>query len=299
MDSICLKANAKINLGLDVIRKRQDGYHEVRMIMQMLSLHDQVTIEKTDEPGIMLSTNLSFLPCDERNIAWKAARMMQEAYGLTGGVRIRLEKRIPVAAGMAGGSTNCAAVLKGMNELYGLGLDTKALMEIGVKLGADVPYCIMGGTALSEGIGEILTPVSPMPACHILVAKPPFSVSTKEVYEGLRLDQLKEHPDIDGILRALETGDLCGVTDRLANVLETVTMVRHPEIGQIKNLMLEAGAMGALMSGSGPTVFGIFNSRPAAEAAGQMIRERSLARQIHVTRPWSQSNLREEDNERF
>lgn len=299
MDRICLKANAKINLGLDVIRKRPDGYHEVRMIMQMLSLHDQVTIEKTDEPGIRLSTNLSFLPNDERNIAFKAAKRMQETFGLPGGVSIRIEKRIPVAAGMAGGSTNCAAVLLGMNSLYDLGLDLQALKDIGVKMGADVPYCIMGGTALSEGIGEILTTVPPMPMCHILVAKPPFSVSTKEVYEGLALDQLKEHPDIDGILGALEADDLCGVTKRLANVLETVTMTRHPEIGQIKSLMLENGAMGALMSGSGPTVFGIFASRPSAEKAAQVIRDSSLARQIHVTRPWNESNFGRNDNERL
>ena len=290
MDSICLKANAKINLGLDVIRKRPDGYHEVRMIMQMLSLHDQVTIEKTETPGIQLSTNLSFLPGDERNIAYRAARQMQERFDLPGGVRIRIEKRIPVAAGMAGGSTDCAAVLRGMNSLYGLALDRQALMDIGVKLGADVPYCIMGGTALSEGIGEILTAAGPMPMCHILVAKPSFSVSTKEVYGGLKLDRLKEHPDIDGILEALETGDLCGVTKRLANVLETVTISWHPEIGTIKKLMLDHGAMGALMSGSGPTVFGIFDSRSSAEEAAGVIRSSGLARQIHVTRPWNQSN---------
>jgi 4-diphosphocytidyl-2-C-methyl-D-erythritol kinase len=258
-----------------------------------------VTIEKTDEPGIRLSTNLSFLPNDERNIAFKAAKRMQQTFGLPGGVSIRIEKRIPVAAGMAGGSTNCAAVLLGMNSLYDLGLDLQALKDIGVKMGADVPYCIMGGTALSEGIGEILTTVPPMPMCHILVAKPPFSVSTKEVYEGLALDQLKEHPDIDGILGALEADDLCGVTKRLANVLETVTMTRHPEIGQIKSLMLENGAMGALMSGSGPTVFGIFASRPSAEKAAQVIRDSSLARQIHVTRPWNESNFGRNDNERL
>ncbi len=299
MDRICLKANAKINLGLDVIRKRPDGYHEVRMIMQMLSLHDQVTIEKTDEPGIRLTTNLSFLPNDERNIAYKAARRMQETFDLPGGVSIRIEKRIPVAAGMAGGSTDCAAVLRGMNSLYDLGLDVEALKDIGVKMGADVPYCIMGGTALSEGIGEILTAAPPMPVCHILVAKPPFSVSTKEVYEGLALDQLKEHPDIDGILMALKADDLCGVTKRLANVLETVTMARHPEIGQIKTLMLQNGAMGALMSGSGPTVFGIFANRPSAEQAAQVIRDSSLARQIHVTRPWNESNFGRNDNERL
>lgn len=299
MDRICLKANAKINLGLDVIRKRPDGYHEVRMIMQMLSLHDRVTIEKTDEPGIRLTTNLSFLPNDERNIAWKAAKQMQETFALPGGVSIQIEKRIPVAAGMAGGSTNCAAVLLGMNSLYDLGLDIEALKAIGVKMGADVPYCIMGGTALSEGIGEILTQAPPMPMCHILVAKPPFSVSTKEVYEGLALDQLKEHPDIDGILGSLEADDLCGVTKRLGNVLETVTMTRHPEIGQIKSLMLENGAMGALMSGSGPTVFGIFASRPSAEKAAQVIRDSSLARQIHVTRPWNESNFGRNDNERL
>lgn len=288
MDTIRLKARAKINLGLDVVRRREDGYHEVKMVMQMLRLYDQIDIEKTQEAGILVRSNLSFLPTDERNIAYKAAKVMIDQFGLEQGVIIRIEKHIPVAAGMAGGSTDCAAVLYGMNKLFGLRLNQKKLREIGVKLGADVPYCLMRQTALSEGIGEILTPISPLQDCPILIAKPSVSVSTRHVYEHLKLDEQTMHPDIDGIVTALADGDLYGVTDRMANVLETVTVPEHPVIDEIKKQMMASGAVNALMSGSGPTVFGIFDDEEKAKKACEDMKASGLARQIYLTRPFNQ-----------
>ena len=288
MDTIRLKARAKINLGLDVVRRREDGYHEVKMVMQMLRLYDQMDIEKTQESGILVRSNLSFLPTDERNIAYKAAKVMIDQFGLEQGVIIRIEKHIPVAAGMAGGSTDCAAVLYGMNKLFGLRLNQKKLRELGVKLGADVPYCLMRQTALSEGIGEILTPISPLQDCPILIAKPSVSVSTRHVYEHLKLDEQTMHPDIDGIVTALADGDLYGVTDRMANVLETVTVPEHPVIDEIKKQMMASGAVNALMSGSGPTVFGIFDDEEKAKKACEDMKASGLARQIYLTRPFNQ-----------
>ncbi len=288
MDTIRLKARAKINLGLDVVRRREDGYHEVKMVMQMLRLYDQIDIEKTQESGIFVRSNLSFLPTDERNIAYKAAKVMIDQFGLEQGVIIRIEKHIPVAAGMAGGSTDCAAVLYGMNKLFGLRLNQKKLRELGVKLGADVPYCLMRQTALSEGIGEILTPISPLQDCPILIAKPSVSVSTRHVYEHLKLDEQTMHPDIDGIVTALADGDLYGVTDRMANVLETVTVPEHPVIDEIKKQMMASDAVNALMSGSGPTVFGIFDDEEKAKKACEDMKASGLARQIYLTRPFNQ-----------
>ena len=288
MDTIRLKARAKINLGLDVVRRREDGYHEVKMVMQMLRLYDQIDIEKTQESGIFVRSNLSFLPTDERNIAYNAAKVMIDQFGLEQGVIIRIEKHIPVAAGMAGGSTDCAAVLYGMNKLFGLRLNQKKLRELGVKLGADVPYCLMRQTALSEGIGEILTPISPLQDCPILIAKPSVSVSTRHVYEHLKLDEQTMHPDIDGIVTALADGDLYGVTDRMANVLETVTVPEHPVIDEIKKQMMASGAVNALMSGSGPTVFGIFDDEEKAKKACEDMKASGLARQIYLTRPFNQ-----------
>ena len=288
MDTIRLKARAKINLGLDVVRRREDGYHEVKMVMQMLRLYDQIDIEKTQESGILVRSNLSFLPTDERNIAYKAAKVMIDQFGLEQGVIIRIEKHIPVAAGMAGGSTDCAAVLYGMNKLFGLRLNQKKLRELGVRLGADVPYCLMRQTALSEGIGEILTPISPLQDCPILIAKPSVSVSTRHVYEHLKMDEQTMHPDIDGIVTALADGDLYGVTDRMANALETVTVPEHPVIDKIKKQMMASGAVNALMSGSGPTVFGIFDDEEKAKKACEDMKASGLARQIYLTRPFNQ-----------
>ncbi len=287
MNTIQMKAYGKVNLGLDVIRRRKDGYHEVRMIMQTVQLYDKITMEERRQKGITLETNLSFLPVNENNIAYKAARMLMEEFHISGGLNIKIEKHIPVAAGMAGGSTDGAAVLYGVNRMYQLGLTKRQLMERGVRLGADVPYCIMRGTVLSEGIGEILTPVAAMPDCHILVAKPPTSVSTKYVYEHLKLDSVERHPDIDGMVEALEAGSLKGVSDRMENVLETVTIPEHPEIEQIKEVMCSEGALNAMMSGSGPTVFGIFEDKKQGLKARDILRNGTLAKQVYLVKPFN------------
>ncbi len=278
-----LRAFAKINLGLDVIRRREDGYHEVRMIMQTIQMYDQLEMEKKNIPGIDLTTNLSYIPVNENNLVYKAAKLLMDQYHIREGVSIDLNKFIPVAAGMAGGSSDAAATLVGMNKLFHLGLSKEELMKIGVKIGADVPYCIMRGTALSEGIGEKLTPLSPMPSCYILIGKPGISVSTKFVYTNLKLNEHTKHPDIDGMLQALKQQDLRGITDRMENVLESVTVPAYPVIEEIKNYMKEHGALNALMSGSGPTVFGIFDDKKKAEFACEKLKESGLTRQTFLT----------------
>ncbi len=281
-DKLEMKALAKINLGLDVIGRRDNGYHDVRMVMQTIYLYDNVTLEKTEEPGIQLKTNLSYLPVDEKNIAYKAAKLLMDEFAIREGVKIILEKRIPVAAGMAGGSSNAAAVLVGMNRLFQLNLSEQELMERGVNLGADVPYCVMRGTVLAEGIGEILTPLAPLPKCYILVAKPGISVSTKVVYEKLDSHEIEDHPDIDGLIEGLDAGDLKQVASTMGNVLERVTIDDYPIIEEIKTMMKKHGALNAMMSGSGPTVFGIFEEKHVAKQAMQKIREAGLAKQCYV-----------------
>ena len=283
MNQIELKALAKINLGLDVLGKRANGYHDVRMIMQSIYLYDEVKIEKKDTPEIEVVSNLNFLPTGEDNIAYKAARLLQEEFKISDGVKITLKKHIPVAAGLAGGSSNAAAVLFGMNRMFRLGLSQKSLMERGVKLGADVPYCIMRGTVLAEGIGEELHKLPAMPKCTVLIAKPPVSVSTKTVYEALDSKEITEHPDIDGIIEGLERQDLKKIAGCMGNVLEDVTIPMHPVIDEIKQVMKDCGALGAMMSGSGPTVFGLFESRAGARDAQRRIKEKALTRQVYVT----------------
>ena len=278
-----LKAFAKINLGLDVIGRREDGYHQVRMIMQTIRMFDQLEIEKSSTPGIRLSVNLPYVPTDSGNLVYRAASLLMEEFSIPEGVDIRLNKFIPVAAGMAGGSSDAAAALVGVNRLFDLGLSRKELMERGLRLGADVPYCVMRGTALAEGIGEKLTRLPALPSCYILIGKPGISVSTKYVYTNLKPDARTEHPDIDGIIEALENQDLGGVTGKMGNVLESVTIPRYPVIEKIKDLMKAEGALNALMSGSGPTVFGIFDDRKTAERAQQKLRDSRLARQIFLT----------------
>lgn len=285
MRQIVLKAYAKINLGLDVLRRREDGYHDLRMIMQSIGLYDELTLKKMGKDEILLTSNVGSLPNNDKNLVYKAIRLMKTEFNITTGVKADLEKRIPVAAGMAGGSTDAAAALIGMNRLFDLKLTQQQLMELGVKLGADVPYCIMGGTALSEGIGEVLTPLKPMPDCYILIAKPGISVSTRFVYENLEVDKLSYHPDIDGMIDSVEAGDLKGITDRLSNVLETVTEKKYPIITKIKNAMLEAGAMNTLMSGSGPTVFGIFADKKTAIEGLAKVREIEMVRNSYVVEP--------------
>ena len=283
--SIVLKSYGKINLGLDVLRRREDGYHEVRMIMQTVGLYDVLTMKKRKDDKIEMTCNLSFLPTDERNLVYKAVKLIKDKYHIKDGVEINLSKRIPVAAGMAGGSSNCAAALKGMNQLFDLGLSIDELCEIGVTLGADVPYCIWGGTALSEGIGEKLSRVDAMPDCYILIAKPGISVSPAFVYKNLDLPALSKHPDIDGMLECLKEKDLTGICDRLENVLETVTIKEYPIIEKVKKHLMDQGAKGALMSGSGPTIFAIFEDKKTADDAMESLRSIEDIKQAYVVRP--------------
>ena len=283
MRELKLKAMAKITLGLDVLGKREDGYHELRMIMQTIRLYDRVQLTVTEAPGIRVKTNLSFLPVNEDNLVYRAAKLLMEEFGIKKGLFINLEKHIPVAAGLAGGSSDAAAVLVGVNRLFGLGLTQQELMERGVKLGADVPYCILRGTALAEGIGEKLT-VLPAPVpCHVLIAKPKIHVSTKFVYGNLRVNELKEHPDIDGQIDALQAGDLYGLADRMGNVLETVTIPAYPVIQEIKDEMKRMGAVNAMMSGSGPTVFGLFDDKGKSRKAYEKLKKGSIAKQVCLT----------------
>lgn len=289
-----LRAYAKINLGLDVIRRREDGYHEVSMIMQTIRIYDQLELERTREPGIFLTTNRSFIPTDSNNLVYKAADLMMERYQITDGVKINLRKVIPVSAGMAGGSSDAAATLVGMNRLFRLGLSMEELMKIGVNIGADVPYCVMRGTAWAEGIGEVLTPLSAMPDCWILIGKPGINVSTKFVYTNLKIDEHTRHPDIEGMVQALKEQDLYGITSRMGNVLEDVTIPAYPVIEEIKNHMKANGAVNAMMSGSGPTVFGIFDEQEKAERAFELLKESGLTRQTFLTTAYNNGGTRDD-----
>lgn len=285
---LSLKAYGKVNLGLDVLRRRDDGYHEVRMVMQTVGLYDKVELLYREEPGVTIETNLYYLPANENNLACRAAALLMDEFGVRHGVHIRLNKFIPVAAGMAGGSSDAAAVLYGVNRMFGLGLGREQLQERGLKIGADVPYCVLRGTALSEGVGEILTPLPPAPQCRVLIAKPGISVSTKSVYENLHADRLRpdQHPDIDGMVEAIRRKDIGQMTARMGNVLETVTIPAHPEIAAIKDMMMESGAAGALMSGSGPTVFGLYTDLRTASSAYERLRYGDgsrIARQVYLT----------------
>lgn len=278
-----LKALAKINLGLDVLRRREDGYHEVKMVMQTINLYDKIVLRKIKKPEIRVKTNLFYLPENENNLVYQAAKLLMDEFEIEGGVAIDLQKFIPVAAGMAGGSSDAAAVLFGMNRMYRLKLSRKELMERGVKIGADVPYCVMRGTALAEGIGEQLTVLPPMPKCKVLAAKPPISVSTKFVYENLNLDGNTLHPDMEALAADIKAGDLQGIAAHMGNVLESVTIPNYPVIAQIKEEMISCGALNAMMSGSGPTVFGLFQDEKLARQACQRIRGKALARQVYLT----------------
>lgn len=283
MKNISVKALAKINLGLDVVRRREDGYHEVRMVMQTIHLFDRLELTKTNSGTITLTTNLPFLPANENNLAFKAAKLLKDEFRIRDGIDVKLHKHIPVAAGLAGGSTDGAAVLYGLNHLFGLGLSRQDLMDRGVNLGADVPYCVMRGTALAEGIGEKITPLPPMVKCPVLIAKPQISVSTRFVYENLKLNAETEHPDIDRLIEDIRDKNLGAIAADMGNVLETVTIPNYPVIADIKRHMTEHGAVGAMMSGSGPTVFGLFDDEETAAQACQAMRESGLAKQVYLT----------------
>lgn len=284
MEKIQLKAYGKINLGLDVIRKREDGYHDLEMIMQSVGVYDDVMITKTENPNeIKVETDAMVLSNGKDNLAYMAAKMLLDEFGIHQGIKIHINKRIPIAGGMAGGSSDCAATLKGVNEMFALGLSEKELMKRGVQLGADVPYCIMGGTAIAEGIGEILTPLPTPPKCHVIIAKPPVSVSTAYVYGRIKPDEIKKRPDTKGLADAIRNQNLKKMAELIYNVMEDITVGDYPIIKEIKNLLIEMGALNSIMSGSGPTVFGIFDDKNKAETAMKVLKERELTEQLYLT----------------
>ncbi|MGI5989688.1 MAG: 4-(cytidine 5'-diphospho)-2-C-methyl-D-erythritol kinase [Lachnospiraceae bacterium] len=295
MDTIKVKARGKINLGLDVLGRRPDGYHEVRMVMQTVGLYDSLEIAKIPEEEIRIETNLKYLPVDENNLVYKAVRMMKETTGFSGGVHVNLHKFIPVSAGMAGGSTDAAGVMFGVNKLFGLGLSLSQMMEMGLKLGADVPYCLMRGTALAEGIGEKLTRIPAAPHMDILLAKPRISVSTRMVYEKLDSTPIASHPDTMAILKAIAAGDVNALCASMGNVLESVTIPMYPVIAKLKRQMLDTGAIGAMMSGSGPTVFGIYPDAESCTKARDVLRRTGDARQVYTTETFNPSGFQGRD----
>lgn len=278
-----LRALAKINLGLDILGRREDGYHEVRMIMQTIQMYDVLELHRKKTPGISLVTNLPYVPCDERNLVYKAAKLLMDEFHVEEGLSMKLDKSIPVAAGMAGGSADAAAAFVGVNKLFHLGLREQELMERAVKVGADVPYCIMRGTALAEGIGEKLTWIPQVPRCYVLVGKPGVTVSTKMAYETLNLKSIQHHPDIDGMIGDIKNGDLYGMVSKMGNVFEPGIIGRYPVIQEIKDLMEANGALKAMMSGSGPTVFGIFDDADKMHAASSALRASHLAKTVFAT----------------
>ncbi|HWR45014.1 4-(cytidine 5'-diphospho)-2-C-methyl-D-erythritol kinase [Sporomusa sp.] len=272
---LILKAYAKINLALDVLNKRSDGYHEVAMIMQAVSLADTVTL--TSQPaGIDLSVNIPGLPADTNNLAYRAAALLKEYSKTEQGVMIHLEKQIPLAAGLAGGSADAAAVLKGLNQLWELNLSLDELSKLAAKLGSDVPFCLYNGTMLATGRGELVAPLPPLPACYVILAKPAVEVPTAWVYGQFKADEVSSRPDIAAMRECLAQGDLAGVAGRLENVLENVTIPVYPEIAKIKEYMLKYGAMAALMSGSGPTVFGLSDCRGQAERIADQLKAQGV-----------------------
>ena len=281
-----LRAMAKINLGLDIIGKREDGYHEVRMIMQTIRMYDVLEIRKKSSPGISLSTNLPYIPCDERNLVYKAAKILMDEFHVEEGLSMKLTKSVPVAAGMAGGSSDAAAAFVGVNRLFHLGLSQEELMKRAVQVGADVPYCVMRGTALAEGIGEKLTRLPDLPGCYILIGKPGINVSTRTAYENLDLNEIRRRPDIDGMICDIKNKDLYSMTGKMENVFEPGIMAKYPVIREIRDLMEKQGALKATMSGSGPTVFGIFDDAGKMQNAARALKKSGLAKTVFATRTY-------------
>ncbi len=259
------RARAKINLTLDVRYKRQDGYHELESVMQTVDLSDYITLYPRDDGKLTLAVNIPFLPVDERNLAYKAAQVVRHLYGVKKGVHIDIDKRIPVAAGLAGGSSDAAAVLRGLNQLWNMELPQSEISAVGAQVGSDVPFCVYGGTAVVRGRGEWVEPLPLQPVFWVILAKPPVTVSTAEIYAGLKLDEIDHHPDAQTMINALKTGSVLEVANAAANVLEKVTIPRYPEIDKIKDQLCKHGATFSLMSGSGPTVFGVTDKEQKAK----------------------------------
>jgi len=280
---LTVRAHAKINLTLDVLYKRADGFHQVEMIMQAIELADILNLEETISGDISIASNMVHLPCDHRNLAYQAAMLIKKTCQVKKGVHVFLEKNIPMSAGLAGGSTDAAGVLLGLNRLWKLGLSLKELEFLGARLGSDVPFCLRGGTALATGRGELLAPLPPLPTCYVVLAKPRIGVSTAWVYGKYRDHELLNHPDTAGVQSALGRGDLPGVASRLSNVLESVTISEYPHIGKLKEWMIQYGAVASLMSGSGPTVFGLVLDKRKAEYIADRLRSQSDA-EIIITK---------------
>jgi 4-diphosphocytidyl-2-C-methyl-D-erythritol kinase len=280
------RAAAKINLAIDVLRKRPDGYHDVSMIMQSVALYDTITVRAL-KGEIKVTSNSDEIPSDKTNIVYKAAEYLKIKYNVKEGVHINIDKSIPVAAGLAGGSADAALTLKLLNKAWDLRLSKNELLEAGKKLGSDVPFCMQGGTALAEGLGEKLTALRGIPDCLILLAKPPVSISTKEVYEGLKLEDVRQRPDIKNMIRCIDANDLEGIAANMCNVLETVTIKKCPQIQEIKDKLVEYGALGSMMSGSGPTVFGIFKDNASAYNAYDHIKD--MVSDVFVVRTINQA----------
>ena len=284
MDYISVKARAKINLTLDVTGKRPDGYHELKMIMQTVELYDKVFVKKIEKPVIKIKTNLEWLPTDNRNLAYKAAEGIKERSDIPGGVFIELKKTSPVAAGLAGGSADCAAVLYAMNILYNLKIKREELAAIALELGSDVPYCLMRGTALAEGRGEILTRLPACPEAWIVLAKPAVGMSTAAVYKAIDAIDGYAHPDTEGMIDAIKKSDINAVASKLSNVLENASIPMCPMIGDIKKMLSDMGAVGVLMSGSGPTAYGIFKDKETAQKAADNVKKTFNIRDVHTTK---------------
>ena len=284
MDKLELKAYGKINLGLDVIRKRPDGYHDLDMVMQMVDVYDDVTLTRLEGTEIVVRTDTAVLSNGKDNLAYMAAKMLMDEFGIVQGLEITIRKRIPIAGGMAGGSSDCAATLTGVNQMFNLELSKEELMERGVRLGADVPYCILGGTAIARGIGEILTPLPTPPKCHVKIAKPPVSVSTAFVYGNIKPDEIEKRPDIEAMVSAIKAQDLYKLAKSLYNVMEDITVPQYPVIQEIKTIMLENGALNSIMSGSGPTVFGLYDDIEKAEQTVKLLKAKGLTEQLYLTK---------------
>jgi len=283
MDSVSVYANAKINLALDVVGKRTDGYHDLRTIMQTVTLRDRLVIRKLYTNQIKLNSNIRWLPQDSRNLAFRAAKILLDNYKSDFGVLIEIDKQIPISAGLGGGSANAAATLFGIKRLFDLPVTMDELMKIGLSLGADVPFCLLKGTALGEGVGEVLTPLSPCPDVHIVIAKPPISISTAEVFRQYDNESITVRPNIDKMMKDIEDGDIKAVGTGLANVLESVTAKEFVVIERLKRIMRLNDSIGAMMSGSGPSVFGLFETKISAQKAITQIRQELSIREVFLT----------------
>lgn len=283
-------AHAKINLGLDVVRKREDGYHDLRMVMETIGLHDKLQLKKIRKQDVLMKTNLPYLPTDDRNLVVQIIQHIRDTYQIKEGVFADLYKVIPVGAGLAGGSADAAQTIIGMNKLFDLGMSLEEMLKIGVKYGADIPYCIRGGAMLAEGIGDLLTPIEQPTVIPLVVVKPKVSVSTPYVFTNLKAEAIEDHPDIDGLITALGQGDIQGVARKMGNVLEEVTFKGYPQVAQVKEAVKETGAIGAMMSGSGSAVFGIYKDKEAAFKASRLLSKHPLVRNAFATTTLAKQN---------